>query len=64
MVRINTEILTRIATIPGVRSATQFIGCGMKNGVVTTDRTVEGGKAGYVPHLVDGPNYCDGADRA
>jgi putative ABC transport system permease protein len=48
-VRVNTEIFARIAAIPGVRSATQYTGCGLKNGVVTTDRTVEGGKAGYVP---------------
>ncbi len=57
--RLNTEILARVAAIPGVRSVAKFTGCNLKNGVVTTDRTVEGGVAAYVPHLVDGPNYCD-----
>jgi putative ABC transport system permease protein len=58
-IRLNTEILARVAAISGVRSAAKFTGCNLKNGVVTTDRTVEGGVAAYVPHLVNGPNYCD-----
>jgi predicted permease len=49
-VRISTEMVTRVAAIPGVRGVTKFSGCGLKNGVVTTDRTVEGGKAGYTPN--------------
>ena len=51
MVRINTEILARIAAIPGVRGATQFIGCGGCEERHRDDR-LDGlwrGKAGYVP---------------
>jgi predicted permease len=47
--RLNTEVLARITAIPGVRSVVKFTGCNLKNGVVTTDRTVEGGEPGYVP---------------
>ncbi|MFI5233695.1 MAG: FtsX-like permease family protein, partial [Gemmatimonadales bacterium] len=48
-VRFNTEILARVAAIPGVRGVAKFTGCNLKNGAVTTDRTVEGGAPGYVP---------------
>lgn len=48
-VRLNVEVLARVGAIPGVRSVAKFNGCNLKNGVVTTDRTVEGGEAGYIP---------------
>ena len=47
--RLNVEVLARVGAIPGVRSVAKFSGCNLKSGVVTTDRTVEGGEAGYVP---------------
>jgi predicted permease len=50
--RLNTEIVARIRAIPGVRNAAKFTGCGLRNGVVTTDRTIEGGAAAYIP------TYC------
>jgi predicted permease len=50
--RLNTDLLARLRAIPGVRSIAKFTGCSLKNGVVTSDRTIEGGAAGYVP------NHC------
>jgi putative ABC transport system permease protein len=50
--RINIEILLRIKALPGIRSAAKFTGCSLKNGVITSDRTIEGGAAGYAPQ------YC------
>ncbi len=47
-----TEILARIKALPGVRSAAKYTGCSLKNGVITSDRTIEGGAPGYVP------NFC------
>jgi predicted permease len=77
-VRLRTEVLSKIAAIPGVHSATTFGGCNLKNGVVTTDRTIEGGAAGYVPSncnvgaaglfatigvpMVDGRDFMPGDD--
>jgi predicted permease len=47
--RLNTEILARLKALPGVRSVAKLGGCGLKKNVVTSDRTVEGGAAAYVP---------------
>jgi putative ABC transport system permease protein len=72
------EMLERIKTTPGVLSAAKFTGCNLKNGVITTDRTIEGGAAGWVPDhchvasagvfatlgipMVDGRDFLDGDD--
>ncbi len=79
-IRLNVEILSRIRAIPGVESAVRFMGCGMKSHAVTSDRTVEGGAAGYVPgrcnatsagifhalgiRMLDGRDFMDGDDVA
>ncbi len=47
--RINVEILTRIAAIPGVQSVAKMSGCGLRTGAITSDRTIEGGAAGFIP---------------
>jgi predicted permease len=47
--RLNAELLARFKALPGVRSVAKFGGCGLKKNVVTSDRTVEGGAAAYVP---------------
>ena len=47
-----SELLSRIKTIPGVRSASKFTTCvfshGTNSGAITSDRTIEGGNAAYV----------------
>jgi predicted permease len=78
MIRIIAEIISRIRAIPGVESVVRFTGCGMRNGAVTSDRTIEGGAAGFVPEhcnatsaglfhtlgipMVDGRDFMEGDD--
>ena len=47
--RFNVEILARIAAIPGVQSVAKMSGCGLRTGAITSDRTIEGGAAGFIP---------------
>ncbi|HLA89755.1 MAG TPA: ABC transporter permease [Gemmatimonadaceae bacterium] len=42
------EALQRVRAVPGVRSAAMASTCGADHNVVTTDRTIEGGVAGYL----------------
>jgi predicted permease len=44
------EALARLRAIPGVRAAAMTTECIAKLHVVTTDRTIEGGAAGYLPY--------------
>jgi hypothetical protein len=57
-IRINTDILARISAIPGVVSAAKMTGCNMRTGAITSDRTIEGGAAGFVP------KYCNAVSAA
>ncbi|HEV8411288.1 MAG TPA: FtsX-like permease family protein, partial [Gemmatimonadaceae bacterium] len=77
-IRLASELLGRIRALPGVKAAAKFTGCGLRNGTVTTDRTVEGAAAGYVPDychvtsadlfatlgipMVDGRDFAEGDD--
>ncbi len=52
-VELATTVFSRLRAVPGIRSVTKLAACTRKGGgVVTSDRTIEGGAAGYVP------NYC------
>jgi putative ABC transport system permease protein len=78
LIRLNAEVLSRIRAIPGVESAVKFTGCGMRTGAVTSDRTIEGGAAAFVPQhcnassaglfhtlgipMVDGRDFIEGDD--
>ncbi|MGH7653188.1 MAG: FtsX-like permease family protein, partial [Gemmatimonadaceae bacterium] len=46
---LNQEALTAIRAVPGVESAGMVAPCVFDHAVVTTDRTVEGGKAATLP---------------
>jgi predicted permease len=77
-VRINSEIITRVATMPGVVSAAKLTGCNLHSMAITSDRTIEGGAAGFVPKycnavsasffrtlgipMVDGRDFLEGDD--
>jgi predicted permease len=77
--RLNTEILARLKALPGVRSVAKFAGC-RQNGAVTTDRSIEGGAAAYVPKnchvtsaglfatlgipMADGRDFIEGDDAS
>ncbi len=81
---IYAELLTRVKAIDGVRSASKFTGCmyakGLRTGAITTDRTIEGGAAGYVLNhcnigsaglfhtlgipVVDGRDFIEGDEAA
>jgi predicted permease len=77
-VRIFAEIFARINAIPGVTSAAKMTGCNLRTNAITSDRTIEGGAAGYVPGhcnavgaaffrtlgipIVDGRDFLDGDD--
>ncbi len=72
------QLLSRIKALPGVRDAASFVQCDFSDRVLTSDRTVEGGKAAYVAQgcyqgssglfhtigidLVDGRDFIDGDD--
>jgi predicted permease len=47
--RLNREALARVRTVPGVESAAMITPCVIDHSVVTTDRTVEGGKPATLP---------------
>ena len=47
--RINAEVLSRISAIPGVQSVAKISGCNLRTGAITSDRTIEGGVAGFIP---------------
>jgi putative ABC transport system permease protein len=72
------QLLSRIKALPGVRDAASFVQCDFADRVVTSDRTVEGGKAAYVAQgcyqgsaglfhtlgiaMADGRDFIDGDD--
>ncbi len=47
--RMNRESLASVRAIPGVESASLTVPCFFDHPMVTTDRTIEGGKAGTLP---------------
>ncbi len=44
------RLLSTIRSLPGVTSASLENDCAAEHDVLTTDRTIEGGPAGYLPH--------------
>lgn len=53
IVQLNREALTRIRAVPGVESAAMIATCVFDHAMVTTDRTVEGGKPATMPQCMN-----------
>jgi putative ABC transport system permease protein len=74
--RAYEQLLSRVKSLPGVRDAASYSPCGYKYSVVTSDRTIEGGAAAFVPNgcfvgsaglfrtlgieMADGRDFIDG----
>ena len=48
-IRTQEDALQRVRNLPGVESVALMSSCAAQHDILTTDRTIEGGPAGYVP---------------